>query len=91
MGRHLRLFEGHVLAHHWIVLLQFQFALRRALVLLRVVRKTSTGGRNEANVFAHSGPLVPRPGISGKRLTQEAGRWIVAVTCKLEANTRMNR
>ncbi len=69
VGRHLRLFKGHVLAHNWIVLLQFQFALRRALVLLRVVRKTSTGGRNEANIFAHSGPLVPRRPISGKPLT----------------------
>ena len=42
------------------VLLKLELALHGALILLRVVREACTGGRNEANVVTHSGPLVPR-------------------------------
>lgn len=66
MGRHLGLFEWDVLSDNWVVLLQLQFALHRALVLPRVVRKASTSGRNEANVVAHSERRVPRRCAHGK-------------------------
>jgi len=58
--RHLCLLERHMLANDWVVLLQLQLALHRALVLPRVVRETCTSRGNETDVVAHNGPLLPR-------------------------------
>jgi hypothetical protein len=75
MRRHFCLLERHVLANNWVVLLELQLALHRALVLSRVVRKAGTGGRNEADVVTHSGPLVPRRQYRSKRMLRVmAGR-----------------
>ena len=65
--RHLRLFERDVLSYDGVELLQFELALHRSLVLPRVVRKAGTSRRNEADVVAHSGPLVPRLRIPSKQ------------------------